>query len=168
MKLAQVCLPNDLEYRLGTEDDLSEIAELYKYAEESIASKNISMWKNYWKRYEEMICESIVNDRYHVLDGAEIQSGMVVLLEDLNMWGETEDTAFIKSFASKVKGAGAILLDCVEKTCRENKIKTLSVDVLNSNERLKQYYIANGFSEIGIAETRYKTGGKACKMSKGL
>lgn len=60
----------------------------------------------------------------------------------------------VRSF-SRRQGVGRQILDQVEKLCREKGILRLMLDVRESNEAARRFYIRHGFKEDGIRKNFY-------------
>ncbi|MCL2228723.1 MAG: hypothetical protein FWC00_02720 [Firmicutes bacterium] len=94
-------------------------------------------------------------------------SGLIISLDDKEIWGDTKNIAFLKSFVSIQPRAGKNLLRNVEHKLAFWGFESLNLDFWGENKALGEYYERNGFEPKGTAG-EYKAGGTIAKMSKDL
>ena len=143
-------------FETASEKDVSEIFSCYLDRAKWFADNNIEHWtEEYLREYcsEESIANHVQSKEFFVIrfDG-KIVAGCVLKTDqgERELWkDEKGDSGFIEYLFSNQKGAGQILLGELKKLCINRGLKFLKLDCRNHNEKLKDYYLSNGFEHVG-------------------
>lgn len=149
----------DIKFKEIEYKEIELVLDLFKKAAEKINKLNINHWQ-YWKNPPieklEWVKEGILmNEFYFVTNSNGETLGMVrVQKEDILYWGKQNKSArYVHSLVVeekyKGKGIGVKILLKIEEIARNENCEYLRLDADSKNPKLCNYYINQGFVNVG-------------------
>lgn len=139
----------------ATEPDASSILALRHALEEWLESKSVKQWGRGEVGRDEVERQVAANE-WHVVrsPSGDLRAALRLLWSDEPVWREQNAFAayvhgLMVNRAEAGLGLGAALLAWAEQQARKKAAPLLRLDCVESNEALRHYYRALGFSEVG-------------------
>jgi len=146
-----------LAVRPAVPQDASGILALRLQLEDWLASRGVEQWGHGEVSLAD-IAKQIRDGEWHVVSDAESLLGALRLLwSDEPVWQQdNEFAAYVHGVMvprSKAgEGTGAALLSWAERQAESRDAQALRLDCVETNARLRAYYSALGFREVGRRE----------------
>lgn len=143
-----------LVIRLAVPTDAPAIFELRLQSEDWLTARGIKQWEHGEVSLDD-IGRQIVNSEWHVASEGESLLGVLrVLWADEPIWQHQDEfAAYVHGLMvpreRAGQGLGAALLLWAEDQARCRGARALRLDCVEANTRLRQYYSALGFQEVG-------------------
>lgn len=139
----------------ATEQDAEPILALRHSLEEWLEASSVEQWG----RGEVGLAEvqrQVASNEWHVVrsPAGDLRAALRLLWSDEPVWQQQNAlAAYVHGLmvrrADAGLGLGAVLLGWAEQQAHKNAVPILRLDCVESNEALRRYYRALGFSEVG-------------------
>jgi ribosomal protein S18 acetylase RimI-like enzyme len=151
----------ELELKLILKEDLSIVLDLFKSAAKKIAKKNVDHWQ-YWlnppKEKIQWVKDGLQKDEFFFIIMGDETIGMVRIQDQDHLyWGDNTDNAkYIHSLvvSEEFKGLqiGSRVIRKIENRARKENCTFLRLDCDSKNPKLCDYYLNQGFVQVGRKE----------------
>lgn len=144
--------PGSITFRRAGVNDLPVYREIITEAQRWMWSRNINQWKEGFS--DQFLADDIVNNQVILACAGSEVAGLCSLQEEELAW-ETFDGKALYLHRLTVRrscsgqGLGAAILRQAENLAREKGKPFLRLDCWAGNEKLKEYYLKEGYSYKG-------------------
>jgi ribosomal protein S18 acetylase RimI-like enzyme len=142
-----------IDLRPAARSDVPAVVELLAGASAWLRSLGIDQWP---LRFSDSFISATVGrgQLYVAVEGAEVVGTITLQWSDPTFWGNRSDAGFFHRLAVKRShaGLGRSLIDWADVQSEQHGRPYLCLDAVASNRRLRDYYEALGFEEVGEIE----------------
>lgn len=142
-----------LVVRLATPGDVAAVIDVLAEASAWLRSKDIHQWP---PRFSEGFIAATAEggELYVAVECSDLVGTITLQFSDPMFWGERADAGFFHRLAVRRShaGLGRSLIDWADRQTEAGGRPFLCLDAMTSNRRLRDYYEAMGFEEVGQIE----------------
>lgn len=143
----------DVEIRRASLADVPEVIDVLAEASAWLRSIGIQQWPGRFP--EELISATAeAGELYVAVEGTSAVGTITLQWSDPMFWGDRADAGYFHRLAVRRShaGAGRSLIDWADSQTEVAGRPYLCLDAMTSNRRLRDYYEAIGFVEVGQIE----------------
>ncbi len=143
-----------LAIRLAVPHDAPDIVSLRLQLEGWLASRGVEQWRHGEVALADVVREISDGDWHVASEGKSLLGALRLLWSDAPVWQhDNEFAAYVHGLmvprSNAGEGIGAALLSWAEQQAKSRDARTLRLDCVETNARLRAYYSALGFREVG-------------------